>query len=65
MREVKVLPKYIVIATLPCADSRTTAMSKTKKVKGVGWDVSAIWNAVWGGAKLADVLELIGIPADM
>ncbi|GFP98975.1 sulfite oxidase [Phtheirospermum japonicum] len=39
-----------------------TAMSKTRKVKGVGWDVAAIGNAVWGGAKLADVLELVGIP---
>lgn len=37
-------------------------MSKTRPVKGVGWDVAAIGNAVWGGAKLADVLELVGIP---
>ncbi|KAH1128680.1 hypothetical protein J1N35_000058 [Gossypium stocksii] len=37
-------------------------MSITRKVKGVGWDVSAIGNAVWGGAKLADILELIGLP---
>ncbi|KAF7801695.1 sulfite oxidase [Senna tora] len=37
-------------------------MSKTKVVKGVGWDVSAIGNAVWSGAKLVDVLELVGIP---
>ena len=65
MREVRVLPKYNVTATLPCADSRRTAMSKTRKVKGVGWDVSAIGNVVLGGAKLADVLELIGIPTNM
>ncbi|KAK4282254.1 hypothetical protein QN277_013651 [Acacia crassicarpa] len=56
------LPKYNVAATLQCAGNRRTAMSKTKTVKGVGWDVSAIGNAVWGGAKLADVLELVGIP---
>ncbi|XP_028120358.1 sulfite oxidase-like [Camellia sinensis] len=31
-------------------------------MKGVGWDVAALGNAVWGGAKLADVLELVGIP---
>ncbi|KAG6400737.1 hypothetical protein SASPL_137579 [Salvia splendens] len=53
-------------------------MSKTRPVKGVGWDVGAIGNgyeayvltrdfmhailAVWGGAKLADVLALVGIP---
>ncbi|XP_057465218.1 sulfite oxidase-like isoform X2 [Actinidia eriantha] len=47
---------------MQCAGNRRTAMSKTKTVKGVGWDVAAIGNAVWGGAKLADVLELVGIP---
>ncbi|TYG52672.1 hypothetical protein ES288_D09G047100v1 [Gossypium darwinii] len=62
MRDVRMLPKYDVTATLQCAGNRRTAMSKTRKVRGVGWDVSAIGNAVWGGAKLADVLELIGIP---
>ncbi|XP_042395878.1 sulfite oxidase-like isoform X2 [Zingiber officinale] len=36
-------------------------MSKTRKVRGVGWDVAAVGNAKWGGAKLADVLELVGI----
>ncbi|EOY02788.1 Sulfite oxidase [Theobroma cacao] len=62
MRDIRMLPKYNVTATLQCAGNRRTAMSKTRKVRGVGWDVSAIGNAVWGGAKLADVLELIGIP---
>ncbi|KAJ4831130.1 hypothetical protein Tsubulata_000661 [Turnera subulata] len=61
MKDVWMLPKYNVTATLQCAGNRRTAMSKVKTVKGVGWDVSAIGNAVWGGAKLADVLELIGI----
>ncbi|KAH6766607.1 sulfite oxidase [Perilla frutescens var. hirtella] len=56
------LPKYNVTATLQCAGNRRTAMSKTRPIKGVGWDVAAIENAVWGGAKLADVLELVGIP---
>lgn len=70
---------------MQCAGNRRTAMSKTKTVKGVGWDVSAVGNglltnyssnflvicnlllisdrlsAVWGGAKLVDVLELVGI----
>ncbi|CAA3013659.1 sulfite oxidase [Olea europaea subsp. europaea] len=61
MKDIWKLPKYTVTATLQCAGNRRTAMSKTLKVKGVGWDISAIGNAVWGGAKLADVLELIGI----
>lgn len=62
MRDIRALPKYSVTATLQCAGNRRTAMSKVKKVRGVGWDVSAIGNAVWGGAKLADVLELVGVP---
>jgi len=62
MKDIWMLPKYNVAATLQCAGNRRTAMSKTRKVKGVGWDVSALGNAVWGGAKLADVLELVGIP---
>ncbi|OMO85348.1 hypothetical protein CCACVL1_10241 [Corchorus capsularis] len=62
MKDIRALPKYNVTATLQCAGNRRTAMSKTRKVRGVGWDVSAIGNGVWGGAKLADVLEIIGIP---
>ncbi|KAF5939928.1 hypothetical protein HYC85_021095 [Camellia sinensis] len=54
--------KYNLTATLQCAGNRRTAMSKVRAVKGVGWDISAIGNAIWGGAKLADVLELVGIP---
>ncbi|GER31346.1 sulfite oxidase [Striga asiatica] len=45
-----------------CAGNRRTSMSKNRKVKGVGWNIAAIGNAIWGGAKLADLLELIGIP---
>ncbi|KAF6150058.1 hypothetical protein GIB67_040776 [Kingdonia uniflora] len=62
MADIRKLPKYDVAATLQCAGNRRTAMSKRKTVKGVGWDVSAIGNAIWGGAKLSDVLELVGIP---
>ncbi|XP_013749781.1 sulfite oxidase isoform X2 [Brassica napus] len=60
IKDIRSLPKYNVTATLQCAGNRRTAMSKVRNVRGVGWDVSAI--AVWGGAKLADVLELLGIP---
>ncbi|BBN68481.1 sulfite oxidase, partial [Prunus dulcis] len=61
MADIRKLRRHIVTATLQCAGNRRTAMSKVKAVKGVGWDVSAIGNAIWGGAKLADVLELVGI----
>ncbi|KAL0377292.1 UNVERIFIED_CONTAM: Sulfite oxidase [Sesamum radiatum] len=62
MKDIWKLQKYNVTATLQCAGNRRTAMSRIRKVKGVGWDVAAIGNAVWSGAKLADVLELVGIP---
>ncbi|XP_020580669.1 sulfite oxidase [Phalaenopsis equestris] len=62
MDELRKLPKYNVTATLQCAGNRRTAMSKTRTVKGVGWDIAAVGNATWGGAKLCDVLEIIGIP---
>ncbi|KAL8538424.1 hypothetical protein ACS0TY_000431 [Phlomoides rotata] len=62
MKDIWRLPKYTVTATLQCAGNRRTAMSKSKTVRGVGWDIAAIGNAIWGGAKLADVLELVGIP---
>ncbi|RLN03772.1 sulfite oxidase [Panicum miliaceum] len=62
MADIWALPKYNVTATLQCAGNRRTAMSKVRKVRGVGWDISALGNATWGGAKLSDVLELVGIP---
>ncbi|KAI4387699.1 hypothetical protein MLD38_000111 [Melastoma candidum] len=62
MTDIRMLPKYTVAATLQCAGNRRTTMSKVRTVRGVGWDISALGNAVWGGAKLADVLELVGIP---
>uniref|UniRef100_A0A0E0CE49 Sulfite oxidase n=1 Tax=Oryza meridionalis TaxID=40149 RepID=A0A0E0CE49_9ORYZ len=62
MADIMSLPKYDVTATLQCAGNRRTAMSKVRKVRGVGWDISALGNATWGGAKLSDVLELVGIP---
>ncbi|KAJ3681253.1 hypothetical protein LUZ60_015742 [Juncus effusus] len=61
MAQIKLLPKYTVTATLQCAGNRRTAMSQHMKVRGVGWDISAIGNATWGGAKLSDVLELVGV----
>ncbi|KAE9454236.1 hypothetical protein C3L33_13861, partial [Rhododendron williamsianum] len=60
-QEVTKIQCDVNLTTKQCAGNRRTAMSKTKAVKGVGWDVSAIGNAIWGGAKLADVLELVGI----
>ncbi|XP_024536233.1 sulfite oxidase isoform X1 [Selaginella moellendorffii] len=61
LQDLRNLPKHTVTATLQCAGNRRTAMSKVRKVKGVGWAISALGNAVWGGARLHDVLELAGV----
>ncbi|KAJ7974800.1 sulfite oxidase [Quillaja saponaria] len=58
MKDIRKLPKYDVTATLQCAGNRRTAMSKTRTVKGVGWDVSAIGNAVWGGGKHVEFISV-------
>ncbi|KAK3139731.1 hypothetical protein QOZ80_5AG0389000 [Eleusine coracana subsp. coracana] len=60
--DIRKLPKYNVTATLQCAGNRRAEMSKSRKVRGVGWDVCALGNATWGGAKLSDVLHLVGVP---
>ncbi|THF99563.1 hypothetical protein TEA_001575 [Camellia sinensis var. sinensis] len=65
MADIKKLPKYNVTTTLQCAGNRRTAMSKVRAVKGVGWDISAIGNGLLLFilfSKLADILELVGIP---
>lgn len=62
MRDIWKLPKHTVTATLQCAGNRRTAMSNHRKVKGVGWDVAAVGNGIWGGVRLTDILELVGIP---
>lgn len=61
LADIRKLPKYDVTATLQCAGNRRTAMSNTRTVRGVGWDICALGNAIWGGAKLSDVLELVGV----
>lgn len=62
MEAIKKLPKHTVVATLQCAGNRRTAMSVTQKVKGVGWGIAALGNGVWSGARLSDILNVVGIP---
>ncbi|KAL2610451.1 hypothetical protein R1flu_029024 [Riccia fluitans] len=63
MDEIRSLEKHTVVVTLQCAGNRRTAMSQKRTVKGVGWGIAALGNAVWGGARLSDVLALVGIPS--
>lgn len=46
---------------VPFAGNRRTEMSKIKTVKGLAWDQGAIGTAVWGGARLRDVLLAAGV----
>eukprot|EP00271_Cylindrocystis_brebissonii_P000992 TRINITY_DN11229_c0_g1_i1.p1 TRINITY_DN11229_c0_g1~~TRINITY_DN11229_c0_g1_i1.p1 ORF type:complete len:426 (+),score=63.60 TRINITY_DN11229_c0_g1_i1:662-1939(+) len=62
LQDIKNLPKHSVVVTLQCAGNRRTEMSLKRKVKGVGWGLAALGNAVWSGAHLADVLALAGVP---
>lgn len=34
---------------------------QVKKLRGLSWDVSAVGNATWTGARLCDVLKDLGI----
>lgn len=58
MTDIWNLPKYTVTATLQCAGNRRTAMSKIRKVRGVGWDVGAIGNGLAGNSSLPVFLYL-------
>lgn len=62
MEIIRKAPKHTVVATLQCAGNRRTAMSLTRKVRGVGWGIAALGNGTWGGARLSDILHLAGVP---
>lgn len=38
---------------------------QVKKLKGINWNVGAVGNATWTGARLCDVLKDLGINEDM
>lgn len=49
--------KVNVSATVQCAGNRRNELGRVRKVKGGGWETSAISNAQWAGARLSDVLQ--------
>ncbi|KAK7915447.1 hypothetical protein WMY93_011208 [Mugilogobius chulae] len=57
-------PKHTITATIQCAGNRRSDMHKVKQVKGLNWEISAIGNATWSGAKLRDVLLAAGYTPD-
>ncbi|ORY06334.1 recombinant sulfite oxidase [Basidiobolus meristosporus CBS 931.73] len=54
--------KHEVAAVIQCAGNRRDGLANVKKVKGVIWGPGTVGNAVWGGARLSDVLKEAGVP---
>jgi len=56
--------KVQVVAALQCAGNRRNEMGAIKKVSGIGWEDGVICNSHWGGVRVCDVLNYVGIKPD-
>ncbi|XP_014478463.1 PREDICTED: probable sulfite oxidase, mitochondrial isoform X3 [Dinoponera quadriceps] len=63
--ELKRYKKHTITAAVMCGGNRRSEMAKVKKLRGLSWDVGAVGNATWTGARLCDVLKDLGINEDM
>lgn len=61
---LRAMPAHTVVAALQCAGNRRTEMSRTRKVRGVGWGMAVVGNARWTGVLLSHVLRLAGVDLD-
>ncbi|XP_029660614.1 probable sulfite oxidase, mitochondrial isoform X1 [Formica exsecta] len=61
---IKKYDKHTITAAIMCGGNRRSEMSKVKKLKGINWNVGAVGNATWTGARLYDVLKDLGINED-
>ncbi|GAB1868830.1 sulfite oxidase [Camponotus japonicus] len=61
---IKKYDKHTITAAVMCGGNRRSEMSKVKKLKGINWNVGAVGNATWSGARLCDVLRDLGINED-
>ncbi|KAJ3905385.1 Oxidoreductase, molybdopterin-binding domain-containing protein [Lentinula edodes] len=57
-------PKARVVAALQCAGNRRNEIGAIKPVHGVGWNSGVIANCSWGGVRLRDVLNHVGVQVD-
>lgn len=58
-------PPVSVTATIACAGNRRSELNGVAPVaEGIPWGPGAIGNAVWAGARLADVLAAAGVGAE-
>lgn len=62
MDDLRRFPRVEVAATLQCAGNRRNGLRAVRPVRGGAWEIGAIGNAVWAGARLADVLAAAAGP---
>ncbi|MEJ2038756.1 MAG: sulfite oxidase [Desulfosarcinaceae bacterium] len=60
--DILALPKLEVASTLECSGNGRSLLAK--KASGNPWTIGGVGNAVWGGVRLAQVLEAAGIAAE-
>ena len=57
--DILALPKVEIANTLECSGNSRSLLEK--KASGNPWTIGGVGNAVWGGVRLADVLETAGV----
>ncbi|XP_011301327.1 sulfite oxidase [Fopius arisanus] len=64
LESIKKYPKYTVTTAIMCGGNRRSEMNAVKPLRGLSWNVGAVGNASWSGARLSDVLSDLGINED-
>ncbi|XP_063982635.1 sulfite oxidase [Diachasmimorpha longicaudata] len=61
VESIKKYPKYTVTSAVMCGGNRRSEMNAVRPLRGLSWNVGAVGNAAWSGARLCDVLLDLGI----
>ncbi|XP_011498053.1 PREDICTED: probable sulfite oxidase, mitochondrial [Ceratosolen solmsi marchali] len=61
LADIKKYPKYTITSAVMCGGNRRSEMAKAKPLRGLNWNIGAIGNASWSGARLCDVLQDLSI----
>ncbi|KAL7307952.1 hypothetical protein TKK_0000044 [Trichogramma kaykai] len=61
IEDIKKYPQHTITSAIMCGGNRRSEMGAEKPLKGLSWNVGAIGNASWTGAKLSDVLRDLGV----
>lgn len=67
LSDIHALPVHTITATVQCAGQRRRELHELQPIiNEIIWDLEAISTAVWQGARLADVLRMVGVsvPSD-